>query len=445
MFNQVLEKLNANKSFDVKFRILELQGKKIGFIFLDFLTDGIKVNDLIFSIVNYKVEKVTTENLLKHLMSATLSTSNKLEKIVSNILKGEMGIFIENDNNVILVDVKRYPGRIIGEPDGEKVVRGSRDGFTETLSTNIALIRRRIASPDLIFEIYNLGKSSNTQVVLVYLEGYIKKEVLDDVKGKLKKVETIELTMSDKALEEHLVKSPLSPYPLVKYTERPDTFSSHLYQGMFGILVDTSPSAILGPVSIFDHMQHAEEFRQTILAGSYLRLIRFLGIFIGFLLIPIWFSLYVSGFITNDMNINQVFVQILLIEISIEIIRMASIHTPSALSTSMGLIAGIVIGDMAVDLGIIMKEIAFLGCISALSSYITPSYELSLANKMVNLLLLLLIFVFGIYGLIIGLILIIIYLASLKSFTRSYLYPLIPFNLKGLLKQLFRKPYNIKK
>lgn len=445
MFNQVLEKLNSHLSFDVKYRILELQGKKIGFIFLDFLTDGDKINDLIFSIVNYQVVAVTADNLVKHLMSATISKTKDIDNIVANILKGEMGIFIENDPLVILADVKKYPGRTIGEPDGEKVVRGSRDGFTETISTNIALVRRRIANPNLIFEKYQLGTSSNTYVVLVYLQDKIKSEILDDIKGKLKKVETTELTMSDKALEELLIKSPFSPYPLVKYTERPDTFSSHLYQGMFGILVDTSPSAILGPVSIFDHMQHAEEFRQTILAGSYLRIIRFFGIIGGFLLIPIWFTLYLSGYITNHVNINQVFLQIILIEIAIEIIRMASIHTPSALSTSMGLIAGIVIGNMAVDLGIVMEEIAFLGCISALSSYITPSYELSLANKMMNLLLLLLIFVFKIYGLIIGILLLIIYLANLKSFTRSYLYPLIPFNLKALFKQLFRKPYNIKK
>lgn len=441
MFNQILDKLNANLSFDIKYRIIELQNVKIGFIFCDFLTDGIKVNDIIFSIINYPVSVVNNENILKHLMSATISKSRKEEIIISAILKGELGLFIDGEQEIILIDVKKYPGRLIGEPDSEKVVRGSRDGFTETLSTNIALVRRRIANPNLIFEIFTIGSSSNTYVVLVYLKDRIDKNILLDVKNKLNKVSTKELTMSDKALEEHLISNVYSPYPLVKYTERPDTFSSHLYQGMFGILVDTSPSAILGPVSIFDHMQHAEEFRQTIISGSYLRFIRFIGIIAGFLLIPIWFAMLRSGFITIDLGVNQVFFQIILIEISIEIVRMASIHTPSALSTSMGLIAGIVIGDMAVNLGIINQKIAFLGFISALSSYITPSYELSLANKIMNLLLVFLVFIFKIYGLIFGLIFLIIYLATLKSFGRSYLYPLVPFNLKSIFKQLFRKPY----
>ena len=310
MFNQILDKLNANLSFDIKYRIIELQNVKIGFIFCDFLTDGIKVNDIIFSIINYPVSVVNNENILKHLMSATISKSRKEEIIISAILKGELGLFVDGEQEIILIDVKKYPGRLIGEPDSEKVVRGSRDGFTETLSTNIALVRRRIANPNLIFEIFTIGSSSNTYVVLVYLKDRIDKNILLDVKNKLNKVSTKELTMSDKALEEHLISNVYSPYPLVKYTERPDTFSSHLYQGMFGILVDTSPSAILGPVSIFDHMQHAEEFRQTIISGSYLRFIRFIGIIAGFLLIPIWFTMLRSGFITIDLGVNQVFFQI---------------------------------------------------------------------------------------------------------------------------------------
>lgn len=441
MFNHILEKLNAKESFDINYRIIEVQNVKIGFIYLGFLCDSLKVNDIIFSIVNYKVSNINSKILSKYLMVNDLKLVKNEQIILNSILKGDMAIIIENDDEVIMTDIRKYPGRIIGEPDGEKVVRGSRDGFTETLSTNIALVRRRIASADLILEHYTIGTNSNTDVVLVYLKNVIDKDVLSNIKNKLKKVKTVELTMSDKALEEHLIGSPYSPYPLVKYTERPDTFSSHLYQGMFGIIVDTSPSAILGPVSIFDHMQHAEEFRQTILAGSYLRIIRLLGIIVGFLLIPIWFSLLVSGYISSESSINSVFFQIILIEIAIEIIRMASIHTPSALSTSMGLIAGIVIGDMAVNLGIINSTIAFLGCISALTSYITPSYELSIANKIINLLLLFLIFIFKIYGLLIGLLLLTIYLITLKSFNRSYLYPLFPLNIKALCKQLFRKPY----
>ena len=440
MINLIIEKLNIEKNYDVRVRVLNVNNKKIGFVFLDFLTDGLKVNDIIYSINNLK-QTITKELLVNHLMNASVNVINDVDNIVNSILKGDMAIFIEHEVVSLVVDTKKYPGRIIGEPDGEKVVRGSRDGFTETLSTNVALVRRRIASTDLTLELYTIGKSSKTYVVLCYLKSIIDEKVLSDIKGKLNKVKISELIMSDKALEEHLVKNPYSPYPIVKYTERPDTFCAHLYQGMFGLLVDTSPSAILGPVSIFDHMQHAEEFRQTIIAGSYLRFIRFIGIVLGFLIIPIWFSLISVGKINIDESMFNVFIQLLSIEVAIEIIRMASIHTPSALSTSMGLIAGIVIGDMAVNLGVINQTVAFLGSVSALSSYITPSYELSLANKIVKLILIFLIYLFNIYGLIFGLIVLIIYLARLKSFTRSYLYPLIPFNLKGFIKQLFRKPY----
>ncbi len=441
MFNEILEKLHSGLSIDVKYRIISLQSKKIGFIFLDFLTSSTLVNDIIFSIVSYPVTVVNANNLLTHLMINTVTKSRDINQVMEAILKGEMGIFIEDDDEVIIVDTKKYPGRAIGEPDSEKVVRGSRDGFTETLSTNIGLVRRRIASEDLIVEGYEIGKSSKTKVALIYLKNRIHDLDLKDIRKRLETVDTLELTMSDKALEEHITGNPYSPYPLVKYTERPDTFSSHLYQGMFGILVDTSPSALLGPVSIFDHLQHAEEFRQTIIAGSYLRFIRFFGIIIGFLSLPVWFLLLAMGKVSIDMSFNKAFLQLILIELTIEVLRMASIHTPSALSTSMGLIAGLVVGNMAVEIGIVNQKIVFLGCISALSSYITPSYELSIANKMANIVLLALIYFFKLPGFIIGMLSLIVYLATLKSFRRHYLYPLLPFNLKAFFKQIFRKPY----
>ena len=218
---------------------------------------------------------------------------------------------------------------------------------------------------------------------------------------------------------------------------------------MFGIIVDTSPSAILGPVSIFDHMQHAEEYRQTMIAGSYLRFIRFIGILFTYLLIPVWFmcikeqlslALFPKLFII-DSSIEKLFIELILIELGIELVRMASIHTPSALATSMGLIAGVVIGDLAIEAGIFSNNVVLLGSLSAIGSYITPSYELSLANKIMKIGLIILTYLFSFWGLLFGLLLQIIYLVSLKSFTRSYLYPLIPFNFRKFLKQIFRTSY----
>ena len=237
---------------------------------------------------------------------------------------------------------------------------------------------------------------------------------------------------------------------MVKYTERPDTLVIHLYQGLFGIIVDTSPSVMLAPTTIFGHFQAPEEYRQTAMSGTFLRILRFLGIFISFLLVPLWLSIvntidFKNTILEQVMHLEYsrtiIFIQVILGEISIELVRMASIHTPNSLSTSMGLIVGIVLGGIAVELGIISNTILLLTAISAVGSFITPSYELSLANKMLKLILIVFSYLFKLPGLIITLILIFIYLLTLRSFNESYLKPLIPFNLKNLIKQFIRIPY----
>ena len=451
--NQSVEKLKNDlgytKSFDLTFREVVTEYHKYYVIFFNFLINNNAIVKIIYSLNNYNSYE-GIDYLSKVILNESTSISNDYDEIYDAILNGNVVIFLDNDSSALISEVRNYPTRSISEPDSEKVVRGSKDGFTENIAINIGLIRRRIKTGKLIIEKYIIGKMSRTLIALVYINDYVDKKSLEYVKEKLKLIKVEELTMSDKALEELLIASNHSIYPLIKYTERPDTFSTHLYQGMFGILVDTSPSAMLGPISIFDHMQHAEEFRQTKVAGSYLRITRFLGVILSFLIVPLWFGLIDFDFFhlsyfgkIFDVNLDRfsILIQLLLMELGIEFIRMASIHTPNALSTSMGIIAGVIIGEMAISMNILSEQIVLLGAVSAIGSYITPSYELSLANKIVKILIILLVFLFKIWGLIIGILCLIIYLFKLKSFTRSYLYPLFPFNKKAFKKQIFRKSY----
>lgn len=456
MISSELEKiLRKDYNYDVVKRSLKYYLDNnfvinIDLFFSSFIVDVIKIDKIIETLnyINYDKYNIT-KNICNHLINESIKEVYDLNETINDFYNGNLIIVINNENKIISAETRKYPGRLIGEPDSEKVVRGSRDGFTESIATNIGLIRMRIKSNKLNIEKFEIGNYSKTNIAVVYFPDEVDNKVINHLKDNLKKINIKELTMSDKALEELIVNSKSSIYPLVKYTERPDTFVAHLYQGMFGIIVDTSPSAILGPVSIFDHMQHAEEYRQTMIAGSYLRFVRFISIIFSYLLIPIWFLMVknnlsigmFSKLFIIDESINKLFIELILIEIGIELVRMASIHTPSALSTSMGLIAGVVIGDLAVEAGIFSNLVVLLGSLSSIGSYITPSYELSLANKITKIILLVLCYLFDIYGFLIGLVLLIIYLISLKSFTRSYLYPLIPFNFKKLLRQIFRTSY----
>ena len=451
--NEYVEKLKKDlgypKSFDITFREVITSFHKYNIIFLNFLIKNESIINIIYSLNTYNSEE-GVEYLSKVILNEASNTTNNYEEIYDAILNGNVVVFVDEDTNAIVSEVRNYPTRSISEPDSEKVVRGSKDGFTENIAINIGLIRRRIKTGKLIIEKYIIGEVSRTIVALIYIEDYVDINALENIKNKLKLVKIDELTMSDKALEELIIDGKHSIYPLIKYTERPDTFSTHLYQGMFGILVDTSPSAMLGPISIFDHMQHAEEFRQTRVAGSYLRITRYIGIIFSFLIVPLWFSLididffhlsYFGNIFSVKVDRFSILIQLLLMELGIEFIRMASIHTPNALSTSMGIIAGVIIGEMAINMNILTEQVVLLGALSAIGSYITPSYELSLANKIVKLFIILLVYLFNIYGLIVGIICLIIYLSRLKSFNISYLYPLFPFNKKAFKKQMFRKSY----
>lgn len=455
--NEYVERLKndlaINDSFDLTYRKVVNDVYEFHMIFANFLVNAEAIRNIIFSLNNYK-----SPNGISHLSEVILNEasiiSDDYDLIYESILNGNVVIFIGTTIKAVISEVRNLPTRSIAEPDTEKVVRGSRDGFCENIAINIGLIRRRIKTGNLRTKLYRVGSVSKTYVTLVYLEDYVNEKYLNCVKERLEKIDIDELTMADKTLEEHIVDDSITPYPLVKYTERPDTFSAHLYQGMFGILVDTSPCAILGPCSLFDHMQHAEEFRQSFVSGSYLRIIRILGIILSFLAVPLWFALlkyemfhftYFGKIFDVNTDITSIFVQLLILELGIEFIRMASIHTPSALSTSMGLIAGVIVGEMAINMNISSEQVVLLGAISAIGSYITPSYELSLANKIFKLIIVLLVFLFGIYGLIGGLILLTIYLSNIKSFNRPYLYPLIPFNFKDLKTQILRKRNKKKK
>lgn len=444
--------LSYHESFDVTIKQVDTVWHTYTLVFLNFLCSHDALVDIMFAIRQYDEESFNLKTLSKVVLNESTTVQTNYEAIYNDILNGNVAIFNEEEG-ALICEVKQYPSRSISEPDSEKVVRGSRDGFTENIATNIGLIRRRAKTGELKIIKYEIGKISKTLVALVYIEGCIKEKYLNCVKKRLEAVEIEELTMADKALEELMLKNRYTPYPLVKYTERPDTFCSHLYQGMFGILVDTSPSAMLGPISLFDHMQHAEEFRQSILSGSYLRFIRFMGIVLSFLSIPIWYTLleynislnsFFGNFFTVPFDKTAVFFQLIIMELGVEFIRMASIHTPTALSTSMGIIAGIVIGEMAIDIGILSQQVVLLGAISAIGSYITPSYELSLANKIAKIFVITMIFFFDVYGLVISLAMLIIYLMMLKSFERPYLYPLIPFNWTDFKRQIFRAPFATK-
>ena len=319
------------------------------------------------------------------------------DELLTAILSGQAA-FITPDGYAFTIDIRSYPGRQPEEPDNEKVVRGSRDGFTENLIQNTALVRRRLRTEDLRFEMHKVTMNGKTDVAITYMQGAASEEHLAYIRERLDAIHHDGLTMTDKSLEEFLFKQRFHPMPFVRFTERPDICAAHLLEGHIAIIVDTSPSVILVPAPLFHHLQHAEEYRQAPLIGTFVRIMRLFAAAMSLVLLPFWYLIatkqhYLPDFLSyigpKDIGEIPLLVQLLIADGGIEVLRMAAIHTPTPMSTAMGLVAAIVIGQVAIDVGLFTPEVVLYVAVSAIFTFSIPSYELSITTKIFRVCILL--------------------------------------------------------
>ncbi|MCQ6276110.1 spore germination protein [Bacillus sp. V3B] len=451
------EELGVGKSFDVIHLDVEYAEKKIAL----FLVDGLVKDDILHLLMKFlanvkkeELEKDVLKSLLKtYIPYVEIDTTDDLNKVVDTVLSGPTAFVVDGIDEVILIDARTYPVRGPEEPDTERVVRGSRDGFVETIVFNTALTRRRVRDRTLRMEFMQLGRRSKTDIVISYIEDIADLSMIKELKEKLSKIDTDGLPMADKTIEEYISGSFWNPFPVVRYTERPDTVATHLFEGHVIIFVDGSPSAMITPVTFWHHLQHAEEYRNKPLTGTYLKFVRYMAVFASIFLMPLWFLFNLEpDLLPNQFDFigpnteGQVplLVQFLLIEVGLDMLRMAAIHTPTSLATALGLVAALMIGQVAVEVGLFTNEVILYFSIAAIGTFATPSYELSLANRLIRIALLLSTALFHTYGYVIGVVLFIIMLARIQSFGVPYLWPLIPFNPRAFRDALIRAPIPLK-
>src|SRR5699024_7539261 len=348
-----------------------------------------------------------------------------------------------------VLDLREYPGRMPEEPDTERVIRGSRDGFVENIVMNTALIRRRIRDTRLRNEMTKVGERSKTDICISYIKDIADDGLVDTIKKKLEEIKVDGLPTADKTVDEFILNQKWNVYPLVRYTERPDVTAAHLLEGHVIIMVDTSPSVIIIPTTYFHHLQHAEEYRQSPVVGTFVRFLRFASLWRSLFILPLWLlftmdsSLLPQGleFIgPNEEGNVPIFLQILIADIGVEFLRMAAIHTPTPLATSLGLIAAVLVGQIAVDVGFFTPEVILYVAISVIGTYVIPSYELGVSNKIAKLFILLATAIFGVNGFMIALTINIMYMVNTNALKTPYLWPFIPFNAYALMHILIRIP-----
>ena len=350
----------------------------------------------------------------------------------------------------VIIDARTYPARETTEPEGDKVMRGARDGFVETLIFNTALIRRRIRNPSLTMSYLTIGSSSCTDIAICYMADRADKDLVDRVKQKLSSVKTDALSMGHESLAEVLIKKRwYNPFPKIRYTERPDTAAAQLMEGSVLILCDTSPQAMILPTSIFDFMQETNDFYFPPLTGTYIRIVRHVVFWLTLFLTPTWYLLimnphylpqWLSFILPTEVGRIPIVAQLLLVEFIIDGLRMASLNTPNMLSNSLSVVGGLILGDFAVDIGWLIPEVILYMAFVAIANFTQRSYELGYAFKFMRMGLLILTALLNVWGFVVGLCLIALLLLTNVTVTgkRHYLYPLIPFDGRALRSLFFR-------
>jgi stage V sporulation protein AF len=450
--NYMKQRVGLGVSFDFGVRKLKILKKDVQIYYVNGLCDTRFIIELIEELVQINDHEKLSTDIYKLIYNRILNQSvqpiKTLDEMVDLVFSGLIVVAIDGEGTALAVDVRNYPGRAPQEPDTEKVVRGSRDGFVENIILNTALTRRRIRDERLRFEMIKVGERSKTDVALGYIEDIADADLLNILRKEIKGIETDGIPMADKTIEEFILKQGWNPFPLVRYTERADVAAAHILEGHVIIYVDTSPSVIITPTTFFHHLQHAEEFRESPAMGTFLRWTRFLGVITSILLLPLWLLFVLEpsllpdrlSFIGPNVQTNiPVIIQIFLADFGIEFLRLAAIHTPTPLSTAMGLIASILIGQIAISVGLFVPEVILYVAVSGIGTFTTPSYELSIADKMARLSLLILVAIFHTPGFVIGTTLLFIFLVGTRSLNTPYFWPFLPFEPKGFLQIIIRR------
>lgn len=453
--------LAVDKSFDLIKLDLNYAGRNMALFLVDGFAKDEALTEIQRELMLMKPEEANNlsgdflQTLVKsRIPYVEIDTEKDLNKVVDQILAGPAALVVDGLDEVILIDTRTYPVRGLEEPDTEQVIRGAKDGFVETIVFNTALMRRRVRDRTLRNEYLTVGRRSKTDLCVTYIEDIADPLVVKKVKEAIKKIDADGLPMGDKTIEEYLFGQHYNPYPFVRYTERPDVAASHLFEGHIIVVVDGSPSVIITPTTFWHHLQHAEEYRQKPIVGAALRLVRFSAVWASIFLLPLWllFALNQNMLPTgldfigpNETGQIPLLAQFIIAEMGIEMLRMAAIHTPSALATALGLVAAILIGQVAIDVGLFSPEVVLYLAVAAVGSFATPSYEMSLANRLIRVLLLILTGFFHVIGYVVGITILIISLSSMKVYFTPYLWPFIPFSARSFRDVILRSPIPLKR
>lgn len=428
--------LPMRESFDLIQRDLMIGERMASFYFINGLNkddDMLKLMDALLKIKKEDMPAGILQFMEMAIPYMEVELIEDFDQVLKNLFSGVTCLFVDGYEGAIAIDCRTYPARSVEEPDKDKSLRGSRDGFVETVVSNTAMIRRRIRSEHLVMEMQEVGDSSRTDIAICYMKDRVNKEILCDLRQKVLSIRTDDLRMNQQSLAECLMKRKwYNPFPKFKFTERPDTAAACLFEGKVVLLVDNSPSAMILPTSILDVIEEANDYYFPTLTRVYLKSARGLISFLTIFLTPVflllmqnlnWLPKMFAFVAVKDMiNIPLIF-QLLILEIAIDGLRLAALNTPSMLSTPLSVIAGLVMGEFSVKSGWFNSEVMLYMAFVAVANYTQPNFELGYALKFMRLQLLILTALFNWIGFLIGCIVVVCSICFNKTLSGwSYLH-----------------------
>lgn len=451
------KKLRVDESFDIIKREMEISSKRVVMYYIDGFVTAAIMQKLMMHLTSVKDFGDNTEgSAIKfaktNMPSVEVDPVFDVDTLITMVLSGCSAVLADGfGNGAIIVDARSYPARVTEEPGNDRVMRGARDGFVETLIFNTAMIRRRIRDTNLTMKYLSVGEKSKTDISVVYLKEKADPALVKSIIEKIQKIKTDALPMGHQSLVECLIKKPfLNPFPRVRCTERPDCACASILEGSVIVLCDTSPEAIILPTSIFDFLQDTDDYYFTPVTGTYLRLVRQLVFWGAVVLTPVWYYLVTNPqvvpewlyfIVPENTGAVPILLQLLLVEFVVDGLKLASLNTPSVMSNSFGVIGGLLLGDFAVEVGWLSADVIFYMAIVSMASFTQSNYELGYALKFVRIITLCLVALLDAWGLLIGALIGIILVVTTKTINgkRSYLYPLFPFNPVAMSRLIFRR------
>ncbi|PWK10242.1 spore germination protein [Tumebacillus permanentifrigoris] len=373
-------------------------------------------------------------------------------RAVQELLEGSVLIFQQNAEEAFAIRIGNTEHRAIEEPQTESVIRGPRDGFTESIDVNLALVRRRLKTPSLRVEEFNIGEVSRTKVQLLSIEGITSSKLVNEMRQRLETIR-IDGIMESNYIEEFIEDSPFGLFPTIQNTERPDVISAALLEGRVALLVDSTPFALVAPLTFWGALQSSEDYYSHFTVATALRWIRFVFLFIALLFPSIYVAIttYHQEMLPTNLLLSvasaregspfPALVEALMMEVTFEALREAGVRLPRPVGQAVSIVGALVIGQAAVEAGIISAPMVIVVSITGIASFTIPRYNFGIAMRLLRFPIILLAGTLGLFGIVIAIMILMIHLSSLRSLGVPYLYPVSPFSWQGLKDAVVRVPH----